>query len=106
MQVLKPCPFCGNPPERVFQARVVCKTSGCPLFRTAFDSEGWNTRAPDPHAERLAEALKDLMAWGVEFDDSRLGYLSVQVGREALEAACAALREYEAAKRGEEDNHA
>ena len=55
--------------------------------------------APDPHAEKLADALKDLMAWGVEFDDARLGYLSVQVDRAALESALAVPREYEEAKK-------
>ncbi len=36
-------------------------------------------------------ALENLMAWGLEFDDKRLQYISVQVGRGDIEDAEAAL---------------
>lgn len=32
----------------------------------------------------LEAAARELITWGVEFDDERLGYLTVQVDREAL----------------------
>ncbi len=40
----------------------------------------------------LEEALQNLMTWGVEFDDARVRYISVQVDRPAVEAAERALR--------------
>jgi hypothetical protein len=43
--------------------------------------------------DALAMALRELMNWGVEFDDERLGYVSVQVNREAIKDAQLALGE-------------
>ena len=43
---------------------------------------------------RLRSAARNLRQWGVEHDDARLGYLTVQVDRmdvDALDAALAAL---------------
>jgi len=58
-------------------------------------ADGWQKR----HAlvveqrERLRTALEELMQWGVELDDARLKYITVQVDRSAAEAAQEALRE-------------
>ena len=41
--------------------------------------------------EALEKALSDLMTWGVEYDDKRLGYIGVQVDRAAVEQAEAVL---------------
>lgn len=43
--------------------------------------------------DALAAALRELMNWGVEFDDERLSYISVQVNREAIKDAQRALGE-------------
>lgn len=40
---------------------------------------------------RLEEALRTLMEWGVELDDVRLHYISVQIERADIKAARAAL---------------
>jgi len=58
-------------------------------------ADGWQKR----HAlvveqrERLRTALEELMQWGVEYNDSRLKYITVQVDRKAAEAAQETLRE-------------
>ena len=43
--------------------------------------------------EKLVDAVKELRAWGIEFDDERLKYMSVQVDRFDIEEVDAALAE-------------
>ena len=43
--------------------------------------------------KKLEEALEDVMTWGVEYDDPRVGYVCVQVDRFAIENAARVLRE-------------
>lgn len=45
-----------------------------------------------PLVTRLATALEDLMTWGVEHDDERINYISVQVDRISIANARAALK--------------
>lgn len=45
-------------------------------------------------AERVIEAAAKLRLWGVELDDSRIRYISVQVDRSAVEEFDAALQAY------------
>jgi len=47
--------------------------------------------AAEADARRLREAMTNLMCWGVEFDDERIGYVSVQVDRVAIDDAKAVL---------------
>lgn len=42
----------------------------------------------------LVEAARGVRAWGVEFDDERIGYITVQVGRADVEELDAALRPF------------
>lgn len=42
-------------------------------------------------APQLFEALKEILNYGIEMDDSRLGYVCVQIDRDAIEDARAAL---------------
>jgi hypothetical protein len=41
--------------------------------------------------DKYREALTDMLAYGVELDDPRVPYLTVQIGRETIEAARKAL---------------
>lgn len=95
---------------RIYDIAVRCRRCGCSSTEYGWASglvdaqgeryevarrkavEAWNTRV-NSHAElererdALAAALRELMNWGVEFDDERLGYISVQVDREAIKDA-------------------
>ena len=44
-------------------------------------------------APKLLEALEDMLAFGVEQDDHRIPYLTVQIDRETIEAAKLAVYE-------------
>jgi hypothetical protein len=59
----------------------------------------WNRRAapPDSLAERLAEALREYLACGVEYDAGR--YLVVQVPHVTREQARAALAAFDARRK-------
>lgn len=46
-------------------------------------------------AEDVVAAARDLRAWGVEHDDPRLRYISVQVDRADIEAFDEALSRYD-----------
>lgn len=70
---LKPCPFCGGEAEieRYGTPRdstiYSCRWCGCWLETGEERDHGarWNTRAPDPASEQMAEALKSVKHWAV-----------------------------------------
>ena len=47
--------------------------------------------AAPPAGASLHDAVRDMMCWGVELDDARLKYITVQVDRAAIAAVEAAL---------------
>ena len=72
MEELKPCPFCGKQPRTAISEgcrRIYCANVDCEgAVETDWNLNGasaaaaWNTRAVDPLAQALYEALKGL-AW-------------------------------------------
>ena len=63
--------------------------AGCPLCERDDEIE----RLRDEHEKLIAAvcAAREIRGWGVELDDARIGYITVQVGRVAVEEFDAAL---------------
>ena len=77
-----PCPECDT------------KIAGLSQRAEQAEAEGANLRTA---LAALAEALKEILASGVEFDDERLGYVTMQVSRSAIEDATQLLTTHAAA---------
>jgi hypothetical protein len=66
--------------------------AACECFRCRSLRDLLDARA---RAKELETALREVMAWGVEHDDPRMDYITVQVDRVTIAAARAAAKEAE-----------
>ena len=76
--------------------RALTATCTAERTRSTLAFAGWKEierqfYAAEADVKALAEALRELMMWSTELDDERLQYIVVQVGREEIAIASAAL---------------
>lgn len=76
--------------ERLNRARTT-EVSGWRSAQNECDEAERENERLKARLQAVTEALRDLMEWGVESDDKRLGYIVVQVDRPSIEQALQAL---------------
>lgn len=54
IEIIEPCPFCGQGPVECFVRSVSCQTVGCPLRGFVFEIKSWNKRGSDGSGESNA----------------------------------------------------
>lgn len=90
---LLPCQACGKDGEWLDvdyeNDAVICEHCGLSIS----PADKWNILATTTSG--LAEALREMVNSAIDFDDPRISYVSMQVDRDALTAARAALARWE-----------